>query len=89
MTLQLTTSGVAIGIAAIVAVLGISASSKADLLAQLDALGTNLLTVTPGQSFCDVVDSCSYPNHVLIGKEPGHWLTVGTASACAVACSSR
>jgi putative ABC transport system permease protein len=47
----LTTSGVAIGIAAIVAVLGISASSKADLLAQLDALGTNLLTVTPGQSF--------------------------------------
>jgi putative ABC transport system permease protein len=43
--------GVAIGIAAIVAVLGISASSKADLLAQLDKLGTNLLTVAPGQTF--------------------------------------
>jgi len=43
--------GVAIGIAAIVAVLGISESSKADLLAQLDRLGTNLLTVTPGQTF--------------------------------------
>jgi putative ABC transport system permease protein len=43
--------GVAIGIAAIVAVLGISSSSKADLLAQLDRLGTNLLTVTPGQTF--------------------------------------
>jgi putative ABC transport system permease protein len=43
--------GVAIGIAAIVAVLGISASSKADLLAQLDRLGTNLLTVAPGQTF--------------------------------------
>jgi putative ABC transport system permease protein len=43
--------GVAIGIAAIVAVLGISASSKADLLAQLDRLGTNLLTVSPGQTF--------------------------------------
>jgi putative ABC transport system permease protein len=43
--------GVAIGIAAITAVLGISASSKADLLAQLDRLGTNLLTVAPGQTF--------------------------------------
>ena len=42
--------GVAIGIASMVAVLGISESSKADLLAQLDRLGTNLLTVTPGQS---------------------------------------
>jgi putative ABC transport system permease protein len=43
--------GIAIGIASMVAVLGISESSKADLLAELDALGTNLLTVTPGQSF--------------------------------------
>jgi putative ABC transport system permease protein len=34
-----------------VAVLGISASSKADLIAELDRLGTNLLQVTPGQSF--------------------------------------
>ena len=40
--------GIAIGIAAMVAVLGISSSSKADLLAQLDRLGTNLLTVSPG-----------------------------------------
>jgi putative ABC transport system permease protein len=43
--------GIAIGIAAMVAVLGISESSKADLLAQLDRLGTNLLRVAPGQSF--------------------------------------
>jgi putative ABC transport system permease protein len=42
--------GIAIGIGSMVAVLGISQSSKADLLAQLDKLGTNLLTVTPGQS---------------------------------------
>ncbi len=42
--------GIAIGIAAMVAVLGISASSKADLLAELDRLGTNLLTVSPGQT---------------------------------------
>jgi len=47
----LTALGIAIGIAAMVAVLGISASSKADLLAELDRLGTNLLQVTPGQSF--------------------------------------
>lgn len=42
--------GVAIGIAAVVAVLGISESSRADLVRQLDALGTNLLTVSAGQS---------------------------------------
>ena len=43
--------GVAIGIASMVAVLGISDSSKAGLVAQLNELGTNLLTVTPGQTF--------------------------------------
>ena len=42
--------GIAIGIAAMVAVLAISESSKADLLSSLDRLGTNLLTVAPGQS---------------------------------------
>jgi putative ABC transport system permease protein len=42
--------GVALGIATMVAVLGISSSSRAQLLAEIDALGTNLLTVTPGQS---------------------------------------
>jgi putative ABC transport system permease protein len=47
----LTALGIAIGIAALVAVLGISASSKADLLADLDRLGTNLLEVKPGESF--------------------------------------
>ncbi|MCW2289520.1 putative ABC transport system permease protein [Leucobacter luti] len=40
--------GIAIGIAAMVAVLGISASSQAKLQQQLDALGTNLLTVESG-----------------------------------------
>ncbi len=43
--------GVAIGIAAMVAVLGISDSSKAGLVAELGELGTNLLTVSPGQTF--------------------------------------
>src|SRR5580658_104282 len=43
--------GIAIGVAAIVAVLGLSSSSQAGLLAEIDRLGTNLLTVTNGQSF--------------------------------------
>jgi ABC-type lipoprotein release transport system permease subunit len=42
--------GVAIGIAAIVAVLGITRSSQAELLAQIDRLGTDLLTVVNGRS---------------------------------------
>lgn len=40
--------GIMIGIASMVAVLGLSESSKSDLLAQLDRLGTNLLRVEAG-----------------------------------------
>lgn len=43
--------GIAIGIASLVGVLGLSESSKSDLLAELDALGTNLLTVQAGTGF--------------------------------------
>ncbi len=42
--------GIAIGVAAVVAVLGLSASSQAGLLAEINKLGTNLLTVSNGQS---------------------------------------
>jgi putative ABC transport system permease protein len=42
--------GVAVGVAAMVAVLGLSASSQAGLLSEIDRLGTNLLTVTNGQT---------------------------------------
>ena len=42
--------GIAIGVAAIVAVLGLAASSQAALLAEIQALGTNLLTVVNGQT---------------------------------------
>ena len=42
--------GIAIGTAAIVAVLGLSSSSQAGLLAEIDQLGTNMLTVEAGQS---------------------------------------
>jgi putative ABC transport system permease protein len=43
--------GIAIGVAAIVAVLGLSSSSQAGLLSEIERLGTNLLTVSNGQSF--------------------------------------
>ena len=42
--------GIAIGIAAIVGILGITRSSEANLIAEIDRLGTNLLTVVNGQS---------------------------------------
>ncbi|MEV0730681.1 ABC transporter permease [Polymorphospora sp. NPDC050346] len=42
--------GIAIGIAAMVAVVGISSSSRAELDRTLAALGTNLLTVAPGNT---------------------------------------
>lgn len=77
MRTALSALGVSIGIAALVGVLGLSDSSRADLLAQIDKLGTNLLTVEAGAGFgagdgalpADAVGS--------IGRIP----TVETASA--------
>jgi putative ABC transport system permease protein len=43
--------GIAVGIAAMVAVVGISASGREQVNQQLRALGTDLLTITPGTSF--------------------------------------
>jgi putative ABC transport system permease protein len=56
--------GIAIGIGAMVAVVGVSASSQAQLLATIDALGTNLLTVSPGTNFLgnnEVLPATSVP----------------------------
>ena len=47
---SLSALGIAIGVAAITAVLGLSASSQAGLLAKIARLGTNLLTVQNGQT---------------------------------------
>ena len=47
----LSATGVAIGVATLVAVLGISSTSQSQLITQIDALGTNLLTVSPNQAF--------------------------------------
>ena len=47
----LTSIGIGIGIAAIVAVSGISASGRADLLSTLESLGTNLIKASPQAGF--------------------------------------
>jgi putative ABC transport system permease protein len=51
MRVFLSALGIAIGIAAMIGVVGISTSSTEDLNRRLSALGTNLLTVSPGTSF--------------------------------------
>jgi putative ABC transport system permease protein len=66
---SLSALGIAIGIGAMVAVVGVSSSAQANLLAEIDALGTNLLTVTPGQTFLgnnEVLPDTSVPmiNHM-------------------------
>jgi putative ABC transport system permease protein len=64
----LSSLGIAIGIASMVAVLGISESSKADLLAALDRLGTNLLTVAPGQTFGGEAAELPEQSTAMIGR---------------------
>ncbi len=51
MRTALSALGIMIGIAAMVGVLGLSESSKSELLSQLDSLGTNLLTVEASSGF--------------------------------------
>ena len=46
----LSAAGIALGVATMVAVLGISNSSRAQLISEIDSLGTNILTVTPDPS---------------------------------------
>ncbi|MFJ4685214.1 ABC transporter permease [Streptomyces sp. NPDC088789] len=60
--------GIAIGIAAMVAVVGISSSSRADLDHTLDALGTNLLTVTPGETLVGGTASLPKTAESMIGR---------------------
>jgi putative ABC transport system permease protein len=62
--------GIAIGVASIVAVLGLSASSQAGLLAEIDRLGTNLLTVSNGQTFGGDTASLPVTATAMIGRMP-------------------
>jgi putative ABC transport system permease protein len=63
--------GVAIGVAAIVAVLGLAASAQAALLAEIARLGTNLLTVTNGQTFSGQTAELSEAAPAMIARLPG------------------
>lgn len=64
----LTMAGIAIGIAAMVGVLVISESSRSDLLAQLDRLGTNMLRVTPGQTLFGGTAELAPEAEAMIGR---------------------
>src|SRR6266702_5863418 len=63
--------GIAIGVAAITAVLGLAASSKAALLAEIARLGTNLLTVTNGQTLTGATAELPVAAPGMIGRLPG------------------
>jgi putative ABC transport system permease protein len=60
--------GIAIGVASIVAVLGLSSSSQAGLLDEIDRLGTNLLVVTNGQTFFGKTAELSTQAPGMIGR---------------------
>jgi putative ABC transport system permease protein len=68
---SLSALGIAIGVAAIVAVLGLSTSSQAGLLAEIDALGTNLLTVTNGQTLGGATAELPSAAPGMIARLPG------------------
>jgi putative ABC transport system permease protein len=72
--------GIAIGIASMVAVLGISESSRADLIAEIDRLGTNLLRVAPGQSFLGENAELPETAGAMIGRVPGVEKTASVAA---------
>jgi putative ABC transport system permease protein len=63
--------GIAIGVAAIVAVLGLSASSQAGLLAEIAQLGTNLLMVQNGQGFNGDIAELPLAAPGMIARLPG------------------
>jgi len=63
--------GIALGTAAIVAVLGLASSSQAGLLAEIGRLGTNLLTVTNGQDITGQTAELPDTSPGMIGRLPG------------------
>ena len=63
--------GIAIGVAAITAVLGLSQSSQAGLLAEIAKLGTNLLTAQNGQTLTGGTAELPREARAMIGRLPG------------------
>jgi len=72
--------GIAIGVAAIVAVLGLSSSSAAQLNAEIAALGTNLLTVQPGQSITGANANLPIAAPSMIARLPGVYQVQSTGA---------
>jgi putative ABC transport system permease protein len=82
---SLSALGIAIGTAAIVAVLGLASSSEAGLLAEISRLGTNLLTVSNGTSITGQTAELPDAAPGMIGRLPGvlaveYTAAVGSAS---------
>jgi putative ABC transport system permease protein len=77
--------GIALGVAAIVAVLGLSASSQAGLLAEISALGTNLLTVQNGQNPDGTGAELPAAAPAMIARLPGVTQVTGTGTTTASA----
>jgi putative ABC transport system permease protein len=70
MRAALSALGIAIGVAAIVAVLGLSSSSQAGLLAEIDRLGTNLLTVSKGTGVTGNVEELPLAAPAVVRRVP-------------------
>lgn len=70
--------GIALGIATMVSVLGISRSNQAQLLNQLDELGTNLLTASPGTSLSGGSVSLPYTSLDMTNRINGVYTVAAT-----------
>ncbi|MEV4877427.1 ABC transporter permease [Streptomyces cyaneofuscatus] len=62
--------GIAIGVAAMIAVVGISGSGQAEVDRRLDALGTNLLRVAPGETLDGAEAKLPVESVAMIGRIP-------------------
>ncbi|HEX6681220.1 MAG TPA: ABC transporter permease [Candidatus Limnocylindrales bacterium] len=72
--------GVTIGVAALVSVLGLTRSSQAELLARIDALGTNLLIVANGVGASGVESPLPATSAVTIARTDGVLAASATAA---------
>jgi putative ABC transport system permease protein len=81
---SLSALGIAIGVAAIVAVLGLARSSQAGLLAEISRLGTNLLTVTNGQNLTGGTAELPVTAPGMIGQLPGVTAVQATGAVSSV-----
>jgi putative ABC transport system permease protein len=77
--------GVAIGVVAIVAVLGLASSSQAALLDEISRLGTNMLTVSDGQTFAGGTAQLPVVAPAMIRRLPGVTAVQDTGTLAGVA----